>query len=94
METIAKRPETLRKQKGLTQKEVAEQMNIPASTYRDWEYGKQIKGEPYVKLAEILEVSLTQLLTGRMETVHSQIMADVKKIERIVESIKKTAASL
>lgn len=94
METIAKRLESLRRKKRLSQKEVAERMKVPASTYRDWEYGKKIKGEPYVKLAEILEVSLTELLTGHKEAVHFRIFADLKEIERIVENIRKTASTL
>ncbi|MNT06136.1 hypothetical protein D3C72_1407900 [compost metagenome] len=68
-------------------------MNIPVSTYRDWEYGKQIKGEPYVDLAKVLDVSLTELLTGRKEPIHTRIVTDLNEIARIVESIRKTAST-
>ena len=52
----------LRARKKLTLREVAELLDIPVSTYRDWEYGKAIQGEPYVKLAKIFGVSLSELL--------------------------------
>jgi transcriptional regulator with XRE-family HTH domain len=47
---------------GLSVRDVADELGIPVSTYRDWEYGKLIRGEPYVKIAELFEVSLDELL--------------------------------
>lgn len=94
MKSFSQRLQNFRLKSELTQKEVADRLGIASSTYRDWEYGKQIKGEPYLDLAEVFQVSLTELLTGSADTVHSQILEDLKEIERIVESIKKTAASL
>jgi len=44
---------------------VAERAGISASTYRYWEYGKKIKGEPYIELALALNVSLTELFTDK-----------------------------
>lgn len=45
-------------------KEVALKIRVPVSTYRDWEYGSAIQGTPYVKLSEVFDVSLYELLTG------------------------------
>lgn len=94
MENLSKRLQTLRLKQGLSQKEVADQLGIAASTYRDWEYGKQIKGEPYLDLAEVFQVSLTELLTGNKEKVSVKILEDLNEIERIVELIRKTAVSI
>lgn len=89
MKNLGKRIQTLRVNKGLSQKAVAEKLGIAASTYRDWEYGKQIKGEPYLALAQVLQVSLTELMTGNTEVTTSKIMQDLREIQRIVESIQK-----
>ena len=36
---FGKKLKELRREKGMTQKEVAEKLDIPASTYRQWEEG-------------------------------------------------------
>ena len=54
-----------REAKGLKVREVAAFVGVSVSTYRDWEYGRSIKGESYQRLADIYEVSLHQLLTGK-----------------------------
>lgn len=52
----------LRFEKGLTQKELAEQIGIKRNTYSDWENGKtEPSFENIVKLADLLEVSLDWL---------------------------------
>ncbi len=45
-------------------KEMAQKIDVPVTTYREWEYGRAIQGEPYVAISEVLEVSLYELLTG------------------------------
>ena len=61
---MANRLKKLRSEKGLTIRDVATALDVPISTYRDWEYGKAIRGEPYQKLAELFEVTLDELLIG------------------------------
>ena len=52
----------LRFEKGLTQKELAEQIGIKRNTYSDWENGKtEPSFENLVKLADLLDVSLDWL---------------------------------
>lgn len=94
MESLAKRLKALRDRKGLSQKDVADRLGIAASTYRDWEYGKQIKGEPYVALSEAFQVSLTELLTGKRDLIPTSILSELNDLERIVESIRKNVAAL
>ena len=43
-------------------RQMAEEIGVPISTYRDWEYGKLIRGEPYVKIADALGITLDELL--------------------------------
>jgi transcriptional regulator with XRE-family HTH domain len=68
MEMFASRLRRLREQKQLSIKDIAKAAGVPTSTYREWEYGRLIKGEPYPKLAGVLGVSLHELLTGQKPT--------------------------
>lgn len=93
VESFGERLKKLRLKADLSQKQVAERAGISASTYRDWEYGKKIKGEPYVNLASALNVSISELFTDK-KLVTSKIHQELRDIERIVESIRKTVAAL
>lgn len=64
METFAQRLKRLRSISNLTSTQVAMELGISPSTYREWEYGRQITGLPYAKLAQVFNVSLSHLLTG------------------------------
>lgn len=63
-EALYVRLRRLRKARGLSVKEMAKELRIPESTYREWEYGRAIQGEPYLKLSEMLKVSVYELLGG------------------------------
>ena len=77
---IGKLIEHLRKEKGLTQKEVAEQLNINNKTVSKWECGK---GAPDVSLWEglsvILGADILKLLQGELNPNR----LDIGKIENI-----------
>lgn len=90
---FSKRLKQLRLERGLTQKDVASLLRISPSTYRDWEMGKQIKGEPYVEIAAVFGVSLTMLLTVK-ESKGDEILEHVRALERIVQTIRIHAAAL
>ena len=59
---FSERLKTLRKEKKLTQKELAEQIGISQKSYSHWE---TVKNEPslenLIKLADLLEVSIDWL---------------------------------
>ncbi len=78
METIHQRLRAYRKAKGFTIAEVAIKTGIPASTYKEWENGRQIRGEPYQNLAEVFQVSLHELITGKQKS-------DVRMLERLAQ---------
>ena len=77
---IGKLIEHLRQEKGLTQKEVAEQLNISNKTVSKWECGK---GAPDVSLWEglsvILGADILKLLQGELNPNR----LDIGKIENI-----------
>ncbi len=85
-ETFSARLKRLRKHKGFSQKDVAKKIGVPVTTYREWEYGRLIQGEPYVEIAKALDVTLGELLTG-----HSP---GYEKISQAVENVETAIASL
>ena len=69
-------------------KEVAQRIGVAESTYRDWENGRKIQGEPYRLIADALEVSLMELLG--IETIKfNQLMFEINELERHVKNIRK-----
>lgn len=61
---------SLRKEKGMTQKELAEQLNITDKAVSKWERGRSYPDVTLImKLAEILGVTATELLKGEKETI-------------------------
>lgn len=58
----------LQKYSGKSVKEVAADVGVSVSTYREWENGRKIQGEPYEKIAKSLGVSIQTLLSSRQKT--------------------------
>lgn len=79
---------TLRKQAGFSQKEFAEKLNIPPTTFANYEnsVGAEPKFNVLIKIAEILGVSIDTLLTGRTIPAKSvsQLSENSNKIFRLV----------
>ena len=90
-ESLAERIRRLRIENGLTIREVAEAIQVPITTYRDWEYGKAIRGEPYSKLASVFNVSLEELLLGEEKAnpeILRHLMLARESIEAVIKSVK------
>lgn len=64
-EKIGKFIATLRKEKGLTQQELAEKLGITKNAVSKWERGLGLMDMSLLKpLSEILDVSVTEILNG------------------------------
>ena len=87
---IHSRLRALRKGKSLTIQQVSTITGIPASTYKEWENGRQIRGEPYMNLARVFEVSVHELITGEK----SQASPALKRIEEIEAHLAKLKTDL
>lgn len=87
-QAISQKLQMLRRGTRLSVKDVADQLGVAESTYRDWEYGRAIKGEPYVKLAEVFGVSLSELLLPSVTNEKAFVLARIKEIEDALKSIK------
>ena len=68
----------LRKQKGFTQKELAEKLMVTDKAISRWETGKGLPDTSLLKpLGDVLGVSITELLSGkRIEEVDMKEQAD------------------
>ena len=89
---FSKRLKDLREKQGISSKKMAEELGVSLSTYRDWEYGRKIMGEPYLKIASILGVSLNELFGNEarnykeMKDAIDQVKITLKKLEDVCES--------
>lgn len=92
MEPLHERFKRLRTEQEFSVKELANLIEVPESTYREWEYGRPLSGPPFVKLAQALGVSLTYLMTGQTSE-NSWVFEDLKKFERLIEEMRSRASS-
>ena len=85
-----KRQEELR----LKVKDVAAHIGVAESTYRDWENGRSIQGEPYLKIAEILDISISELLGVDRKAVVSEFLMEVELLDKHVKNIRKNVIQI
>lgn len=67
-EPFASRLRRLRLEKKLSIKNVAQALGIPPTTYREWENGRKIVGEPYIDLSKLFGISVHELISGEKVT--------------------------
>lgn len=81
-------------QTGLSQRETARRIGVPETTYREWEYGRQIRGaEAYCKIAQAFEISISDLFGENsteisLENRLDRIRADAAIIKEKLKSKK------
>ncbi len=72
----------------MSMKDIAQQIGVSDSTYREWEYGRSIRGEQcYEKLASALRISVYELVTGK-PTSFQKMAETIERIERELEELK------
>lgn len=86
--SIGKKLNNRRLELGYSVKKVAAQIGISESTYRDWENGRKISGEPYSKIAEALSMPILGLLSEQEIRV-SSIEKEIKSLKECVNNIEK-----
>lgn len=68
---------------------VAKSIGVAPSTYRDWESGRAVSGQPYKKLAQTLGVTVNQLLDVESNSDYRQLTYEaLSEIEKIVTKAK------
>ena len=77
---------TFRKERGLTQEELAIRVNVVRQTVSKWEKGLSVPDADLLqKIAEVLEVSVSQLLGQEREMEHRNEVAE--QLSRINEQL-------
>ena len=80
---------TLRKQKGFSQEELASRLHVVRQTISKWEKNLSVPdADTLIRLAEILEVSVSELLGSKIETKNGNVTNDVaEQLSRINEQL-------
>lgn len=74
---LPERLKNLRKKAGLTQKQIAEKLQVGQNSYSNWEKGKRTPIQPTIeKLAEILNTS-TDYLLGKTDIPDRDLEIDI-----------------
>ena len=89
MEKISELLKKCREEKGLTIKECADQVGVSSSTYRDWEYGRAISGEPYVKIAHLFGITLSELFGRNPQKMNKELNRFRRKPSKMFDVCKK-----
>lgn len=59
---LGRRIACLRKERGLTMKQVAEKLGVPLTTYREWEYGRSIRNpHHFIHLLQFFGLSIEDI---------------------------------
>jgi transcriptional regulator with XRE-family HTH domain len=91
MEPLHKRLKRLREARQISTAEMARQIRVPMTTYREWEYGRSIKGEPYLAIAKVLEVGVYELLCGEKVSSKRELL---ETLDGAVDSLQRLRADL
>lgn len=84
---FGKRLRAFREAKNLSVEEVAKSVKVATSTYREWENGRAITGEPYVELSKALGVSVYQLL-GLEDSTKERVLNHIQVLESQLNKLK------
>lgn len=88
MEAFGTRLKKLRSNQGLSVAAAARKVGVPVSTYREWEFGRAIQGEPYPAIAKMLGVSLNELFNAETQD-RSGVFEKLDAVEEAVSNLKK-----
>jgi transcriptional regulator with XRE-family HTH domain len=83
-----------REELGLKVKDIALELGVAESTYREWENGRKIQGEPYLKLSKALNLPLGALLNIDQSKLLSSLLNEINELEKHVKNIKRNAIQL
>lgn len=80
-------------QLNLKVKEVAKEIGVSESTYRDWENGRKIQGEPYILISKALKMNIADLLSIERNSF-SEIQTQLIMIENCVKNIRESVIKI
>jgi transcriptional regulator with XRE-family HTH domain len=83
-ETLGQRLARLRKERGLTQKQIAESTGLIQELVSSYELDKlRLNSDMILRFAEVLEVSADELLRGSKSTVAAKKQPSIKLVRRM-----------
>ncbi len=85
---VANQLKKYRSLSGLSIVDCAGKVGVSQSTYRDWENGRSISGEPYVKIAKVLGVSLSELFGLTPKMISSELNSIEIELGHLRDHIK------
>ncbi len=86
---IGKYIQNLRKEKGLTQKELADHFDISFQAVSKWENGETLPDSSLLlELSEVLETSVDALLRGGVSLFNDRKLMSIKNVEKGLQAIK------
>ena len=77
----------LREHRKLTAAKMANALGVAPTTYREWEKGRGLIAPPFLKMSEVLAVSVTELLSGQKATLDDPIER-LREIEQMVREVR------
>lgn len=94
MEGFGRKIRKLRLERRISMREAARRIGVAETTYREWEYGRKIRGEPYRRIALTFGVSLEWLLSdsdGEMpiEDRIQRVIGDLTAVHAELQKRKK-----
>jgi transcriptional regulator with XRE-family HTH domain len=95
MPPVGTRLKQFRAERNLTMREVATAIGVPLTTYREWEYGRAIRGEFLIKLAKFFGISAEDLFgqapasDATVDLKFNQILIDLSALrEEVTKKLK------
>ena len=86
-ELFHERLERIRREKKLTAKAMARAIEVPESTYREWEKGRGMRMPPFQRNSQVLAISVTELITGQ-QPEWAEVMESLLALERTIAEIR------
>lgn len=78
----------VREDRGMTLKETAQKIGVSTSTYRDWEYGRKVPVSHVTKIAEVLSISVYDLVGETSPKDQGQVLEAIRLIEEALKKLK------
>ena len=83
-----------REEQNLKVKEVAQAIGVAESTYREWENGRKIQGEPYLKISQVLHISIGDLLGVSKREVLQELFLHIETLEKHVKNLRQNVSQI
>lgn len=86
-ETFNARLKRLRIQRNLSAAEMAKLIDLAPTTYREWEYGRRMKFPPFLKISQVLAISVTELVTGHIIALPKEL-TELEELEKKLRELR------